>query len=121
MVEIQHLLRYIKSMTRYIAHLLILLVLFTHSAVAMDVRVCHDNEQTTEHNTDFSTSNPIADTDQAFCLDAGGHCSHGQAHTAGLVSLNGLFDSKIQPFLPHLLIISTFTHRQAPPLRPPKA
>jgi hypothetical protein len=109
-------------MTRLIANLLILLVLFTHSTVAMDVRVCHDNEQTTEHSTDFSTNDSTAiDAEQDFCLDAGGHCSHNQAHTAGLVSLSTFSGKKIHPILSPLLTTPVVIHPQEPLLKPPKA
>jgi hypothetical protein len=109
-------------MTQLIANLLILLVLFTHSTVAMDVRVCHDNEQSTEHSTNFSANDPTAiDAEQDICLDAGGHCSHNQAHTAGLVSLSTLSSKKIHPILSPLFTASVVIHPQAPLLRPPKA
>lgn len=108
-------------MTRLTSHLLILLILFTHSTVAMDVSVCHDNEQTSEYsiNADFS-SHDATDTEQGVCLDAGGHCSHNQAHTAGLIAFNTLTDTPNQLIVVASSVTSVFIHPQKPPLRPPK-
>jgi len=79
-------------MTRLIAHILILLVLFTHSTMAMDVHIPHQADHSAEHFINFSLEGSVetisADTDQTLCVNAGGHCSHHQAHTVGLVSVN---------------------------------
>lgn len=112
-------------MSRIIAHLLILLVLFTHSTMAMDVHIPHDVDHPADHMSDVPSDgiSVISSTDieQTLCLDAGGHCSHHQAHTAGLISVNYLSDAKVQPVLFSILNASVFTLKQAPPLRPPKA
>jgi hypothetical protein len=112
-------------MTRFIAHILILLVLFTHSTMAMDVHIPHKADHTVEHfSADFSVDfvNTVSvDTEQTLCVDAGGHCSHHQAHTVGLVSVNTLLNKKTQPILLSLVKLSALLHTQTPPLRPPKA
>jgi hypothetical protein len=133
-IEIQLLIRYIASMTRIIANLLILLVLFTHSTMAMDVHFPHDtlpldkhvtldiahSDDHTEHLATISSIDEAADIEQAMCADAGGHCSHHQAHTAGLISVNTLPNTKVQPVLLSQFEKSVFIHTQSPPLRPPK-
>jgi len=105
-------------MYRRIAKFLILLVLFTHSTMAMDVHIPHDDA---DHITDSSNISTAINLDQPSCIDAGGHCSHHQAHTSGLFSVNTLGDIDCQSVLFALLKTSAFTHTQAPPLRPPKA
>lgn len=119
------LLSYIQRMSRVIAHLLILLVLFTHSTMAMDVHILtHDMNHSEEHvsasSHDLSTT-ISTDSGQASCLDAGGHCSHHQAHTAGLISVNTLSETRVQSILVNTLNISELINTQSPPLRPPKA
>lgn len=67
----------IESMTRYISHFLILLVLFTHSTIAMNVSVCHEHEQSFQDNisADFPSHN-ATDTQQDSCIDACNYCPH---------------------------------------------
>lgn len=112
-------------MYQSIAHLLILLVLFTHSTMAMDVHIPHNTDHSIEHITDTYPSNNIVSTsidlEQTPCIDAGGHCSHHQAHTSGLLSATMLVNTDKQPVFLTSLNASIFIDTQAPPLRPPKA
>lgn len=107
-------------MTRLISHLLILLVLFTHSTVAMDVRVCQDSKQTHQQNISVNSSQNSSEFEQNFCLDAGGHCSHKHSHTVGLVSFNTFTDVLKQQIVVASLVTSVLIHSQNPPFRPPK-
>lgn len=117
-------------MKRIIAHFLILLVLFTHSTMAMDVHIPHMDEHSTNEvsfiinaNSDSSEQeNYVATLDnQELCSDAGGHCSHHQAHSTGLLSISSTFESNTQAVLISILKSSALLHPQAPPVRPPKA
>ncbi len=114
-------------MTRIISHLLILLVLFTHSTMAMDVHIPHDHESdhiSKSHSLDIDdvdTSSSLSHLERDDCSDAGGHCSHHQAHTAGLISVNTLSSLSIQPTLFLSLKSIAFVYQQTPPRRPPKA
>lgn len=116
-------------MTRLVAHLLILFVLFTHSVMAMDVHIPHDadfhGDESSEHLAHTSTLDhsqvQTNTTSEVPCADAGGHCSHHQAHTSGLVCVNALSYSGIKPVLFSQLKQSTFLYTQTPPRRPPKA
>lgn len=115
-------------MIRIIAHLLILFVLFTHSVMAMDVHIPHNLDspifhnigEPAEHIAHTSKQGYTDNTIQAPCVDAGGHCSHHQAHTSGLVCVNTLSYTDIKSVFIASLTPSAFPHTQTPPLRPPK-
>ncbi len=119
-----HSIGYICYMTRFVAHLLILLVLFTHSTIAMDVHIPHEEDHTlshaTEHTTNDTANTSFDNVEQSLCVDAGGHCSHHQAHAAGLVTINNLPDTQTSSVSLSLIKHSVFIYSQAPPLRPPK-
>ena len=108
-----------------ITYLLILLVLFTHSVVAMDIHIPKQSINPSPNHSINSigsdnTSLLSIDIDQTTCTDAGGHCSHHKVHTTGLVSVNFFSEIKLQTVSLHPLKLFTFAHFQAPPLRPPK-
>lgn len=116
-------------MTRIITHLLILFVLFTHSVMAMDVHIPHDEGshisnnigESVEHVAHTSTLDYTDNTSQAPCADAGGHCSHHQAHTSGLLCISTLSYTDSKPVLFSQLKQFSFLFKQSPPRRPPKA
>ncbi|MEE9352051.1 MAG: hypothetical protein V3U78_07315 [Thiotrichaceae bacterium] len=102
----------------------------------MDVHIPHDHESHGSHEVELEAislndngyltaaaqngASSVIATDQAHCVDGGGHCSHHQAHTAGLVSVNTLSGIKVPSVLFSSLKISALIHNQAPPRRPPK-
>lgn len=112
-------------MIKAIIHLLILLVLFTHSTMAMDVHIpINTNETANDHSTHShnapSINSSLIDSNQKPCADTGGHCSHHQAHTLALVCVSALANQAFQPiFITHYKS-AVFVYTQAPPLRPPK-
>ena len=117
---------YIATMYRITTYFLLFFVLFTHSAIAMDVHaaVC---SQESELIADVS-SDPLAsltvdleDSWQKNCSDLGGHCSHSSAHLSGIVSSISISAQTIPPVLNAALKTIPFIHNSTPPLRPPKA
>ncbi len=111
-------------MFRITAHLLLFFIVFTHSAIAMDVHVPHASGQDTvilagDNHTGDSAS-PVSG-DFQDCGDLGGHCSHSSTHISGIASrvilpsletgtvLHAIFDNRLH------------SYSQTPPLRPPKA
>ncbi len=86
--------------------------------MAMDVHLPPVDQHSAEHAAYDHMQN---DVDQTMCADAGGHCSHHQAHSAGLLSVNTLLDVHAQAVLLPVIKNSEFLQSQAPPVRPPKA
>jgi hypothetical protein len=112
-------------MKRIIAYFLILLVLFTNSTMVIGVNIPHDTDNPADHVSDFNfadiNNTDSTDSDKVLCQDTGGHCSHQKAHFNGLISVNKLSGTKVQPTLFFRLKMIAFIHTQSPPLRPPKA
>lgn len=112
---------YIRGMIRScITYSLILLVLFTHSTIAMDIHISSSFQQpATTHAEPINHAHTHADA--TVCLDAGGHCSHHQAHTTALVSAPIHITDAVPPALATPCTDSLLTSTFSPPLRPPKA
>jgi len=119
---------YINPMFQLTARLLIFFILFTHSAIAMDVHVPHEHTssheqvsvlapqslQNTKHDSQISLS--IHD-----CNDLGGHCSHSSAHISGITYRLQLPAFKVDTSLNAWIHIAPYIHTETPPHRPPKA
>ena len=104
-------------MYRIAAHLLIFFVLFTHSAIAMDVHISNASEQASVSYADTqSTSLDLQD-----CGDLGGHCSHSSTHTSGLASNFTLPSFEKLSVVKSCIQLAPHTYTQSPPRRPPKA
>jgi hypothetical protein len=105
---------------RLLAKLLIVSVLFTHSSMAMDVHLPHNTTQSSQPGiASYATSEEVA-SGLTACTDAGGHCSHHQAHTTGLFSVTPLSEMQTGLVLfPQFQDILIF-HIDIPPRKPPK-
>lgn len=108
-------------MYRIITYLLLFFVLFTHSAIAMDVHTSSVSGQEPQHITDSHYEHSILELDKRDCGDLGGHCLHSSAHVSGIVSSISLLSMEIQPVFSSTEKIFPITNTQTPPLRPPKA
>ncbi len=104
-------------MKRIIIHFLILLVLVTHSTMAVDAYLPHDVDYSINSVMDTDT---IFTAEQTICDDSGCHYSCYHAHSVSFISTYNMPDSITQPILLSTLKISLFIHTQAPPHRPPK-
>jgi len=107
-------------MSHAIARCLILLVLFTHSTMAIDVHLPENPDQDTVIASSLDSTSHVS-TDVDHCADSNGHCSHHQAHTTGLFSAHALLFSDVRSVLFSLLKASAFIYNHAPPVRPPKS
>ncbi len=115
-------------MTRCIACSLIFLVLFTHSVIAMDVHPDNTSQYATltqvnfpDHHAPVTALATSVDNAAVLCTDAGGHCSHHQAHTAALVPVHMLTARGLPPALTVSCRSFLVSNTLPPPLRPPKA
>lgn len=110
-----------KYMNRIITYLLLFFVLFTHSAIAMDVHIPSVFSQE-PHLVIDSDSEPTAlELENKDCGDLGGHCSHSSSHISGIVSSISLSSLETKAVFSSTEKIVPVAHPQAPPLRPPKA
>ncbi len=100
------------------ARLLIFFVLFTHSAIAMDIHVPHASEPVSSALLFSSDTHSLVELQD--CGDLSGHCSHSSTHTSGMPSTITVpsFESPAVPIASLHLVPDTYT--QSPPLRPPK-
>ncbi len=104
---------------RLIANLLIVFVLFTHSGMAMDMHFAFSDNTTQPNQPEIAASEKVV-SGQPVCTDAGGHCSHHQAHTTGLFSVAPFSEMQSKHVLFHIFQVSlTFTDL-IPPRRPPR-
>lgn len=108
---------YCWHMSRITAYLLLFFVLFTHSAIAMDVHVPHATDQSSA----MLSSDLYSTLDQQDCDDLGGHCSHSASHVSGIVPSISLPSVEPQSVYFSTVRIVSFIQSQTPPLRPPKA
>ncbi len=104
-------------MYRITAHLLIFFVLFTHSAIAMDVHIPIASEQVSVSYT----VTPSTSLDLQDCGDLGGHCSHISTHVSGMASNFILPSFGSTAVVNSYIKLVPYTYTQTPPLRPPKA
>ena len=91
--------------------------------MAMDLHIVSDDaaiEQVSERLVDLDSHHHSTKVDPSDCIDAGGHCSHHQAHTTGLVVINTFSNRKSSSVLFSVRGLSLRAYTQAPPLRPPK-
>ena len=105
-------------MYRIVAHLLIFFVLFTHSAIAMDVHIPNASEKTSVSYTD---TQPTSSPDRQDCGDLGGHCSHSSTHTSAIASTFTLPSFERTSVVKSHIKLAPHTYTQSPPRRPPKA
>ncbi len=103
-------------MKNIIIHLLILLVLVTHSAMAVDVYISHNID-----NSMNSVMDTTAIAKQATCDDPDCHYSCYHAHSVSFISTYNVPEIITQSILLSTLKTSIFIYTQAPPHRPPKA
>lgn len=97
--------------------------------MAIDVHVSF--EESHHHETEFSVDaedplvgldlagSVLADSENAPCSDAGGHCSHHQAHSSGLVLFTTFQALNSRPVLNSFLKSTAITRKITPPFRPP--
>jgi hypothetical protein len=107
-------------MSHAIARCLILLVLFTHSTMAIDVHLPGSPDQDTVISGSLDSTSLVS-SDIDHCADTNGHCSHHQAHTAGLFSAHDLLFSDMRSVLFSPFKALAFIYNYAPPVRPPKS
>ncbi len=105
---------------RLIAKLLTVFVLFTHSSMAMDVHFPHNTTHSSQPDSVSYAASEEGTTEQTACTDAGGHCSHHQAHTTGLFSVSPLSEMQTPPVLFPQFRATLFFHIHTPPRKPPK-
>jgi uncharacterized protein YxeA len=102
-------------MKNIIIHLLILLVLVTHSVMAVDVYISHDIDNSMNFVMDTT-----AIAEQAICDDSDCHYSCYHAHSVSFISSHNVPDTLTRSILLPIVKTSIFIHTQAPPHRPPK-
>ncbi len=108
-------------MRQIITCFLLFFVLFTHSAIAMDVCISGSSDDHPAQVADSGHNNSSLEFNPDPCGDLGGHCSHSSAHTAGLASsVNLLPFLDLQPVSYSSLNPFLLLPKQTPPLRPPK-
>lgn len=96
-------------------------VLFTHSAIAMDVHISSIFSQEPHLVMDSDSEPTTLEYEKEDCGDLGGHCSHSSSHISGIVSSTSLSSLEIKAVFSSTEKIFPIANTQAPPLRPPKA
>ncbi len=107
-------------MRQIITCFLLFFVLFTHSAIAMDVCISDSSDDHPAQVTDSGHNNSSLEFNLDPCGDLGGHCSHSSAHTSGLTFSTEFLSLELQSAFYSSVNQIVLIPNQTPPLRPPK-